>query len=77
MKDLFACGASTFVLGGTVGGFTDVSHTTKSVAQGGSIAQSNNSIRFNAIRNFQSQNRAVTVKDYETLTQTFYPMQNQ
>ena len=68
-----ANGASTFVLGGTVGGFTDVSITTKSVAQGGSIAQSNNSIRFNAPLNFQSQNRAVTVKDYETLTQTFYP----
>ena len=68
-----ANGASTFVLGGTVGGFTNVSITTKSVAQGGSIAQSNNSIRFNAPLNFQSQNRAVTVKDYETLTQTFYP----
>mgnify|MGYP003304286387 FL=1 len=68
-----ANGASSFVLGGTVGGFTDVSITTKSVAQGGSIAQSNNSIRFNAPLNFQSQNRAVTVKDYETLTQTFYP----
>ena len=66
-------GASTFNLGGTVGGFTDVSITTKSVAQGGSIAQTNNSIRFNAPLNFQSQNRAVTVKDYETLTQTFYP----
>ena len=66
-------GASTFVLGGTVGGFTDVSISTVSVAQGGSVAQSNNSIRFNAPLNFQSQNRAVTVKDYETLTQTFYP----
>ena len=68
-----ANGASSFTLGSTVGGFTDVSITTKSVAQGGSIAQSNNSIRFNAPLNFQSQNRAVTVKDYETLTQTFYP----
>ena len=68
-----ANGASSFTLGSTVGGFTDVSITTKSNAQGGSIAQSNNSIRFNAPLNFQSQNRAVTVKDYETLTQTFYP----
>ena len=71
-KDI-ANGASSFTLGGTVGGFTDVTITTKSSAQGGSVAQSNNSIRFNAPLNFQSQNRAVTVKDYETLTQTFYP----
>ncbi len=71
-KDI-ANGASTFTLGGTVGGFTDVTITTKSSAQGGSVAQSNNSIRFNAPLNFQSQDRAVTVKDYETLTQTFYP----
>ena len=68
-----ANGASSFTAASTIGGFTDVSITTKSVAQGGSVAQSNNSIRFNAPLNFQSQNRAVTVKDYETLTQTFYP----
>ena len=68
-----ANGASTFNAASTIGGFTDVSISTKSVAQGGSVAQSNNSIRFNAPLNFQSQNRAVTVKDYETLTQTFYP----
>jgi len=61
-----ANGASSFNLGSTVGGFTDVSLSTVSVAQGGSVAQSNNSIRFNAPLNFQSQNRAVTVKDYET-----------
>ena len=66
-------GASSFTLGSTVGGFTDVSVSTVSVAQGGSIAQSNNSIRFNAPLQYQAQNRAVTVKDYETLTQTFYP----
>ena len=71
-KDI-ANGASSFTLGGTVGGFTDVTITTKSSAQGGSVAQSNNSIRFNAPLQYQSQNRAVTVKDYETLTQTFYP----
>lgn len=68
-----ANGASSFTLGSTVGGFTDVSVSTVSVAQGGSIAQSNNSIRFNAPLQYQAQNRAVTVKDYETLTQTFYP----
>lgn len=66
-------GASSFVLGSTVGGYTDVSIQTKSNAQGGTVAQSNNSIRFNAPLQYQSQNRAVTVKDYETLTQTFYP----
>ena len=68
-----ANGASSFTLGSTVGGFTDVSIETTSSAQGGSVAQTNNSIRFNAPLQYQSQNRAVTVKDYETLTQTFYP----
>jgi hypothetical protein len=66
-------GASSFALGSTVGGFTNVSITTISNAQGGSTTQSNNSIRFNAPLQYQAQNRAVTVKDYETLTQTFYP----
>ena len=66
-------GASSFTLDGNVGGFTNVSIATVSNAQGGSLAQSNNSIRFNAPLQFQSQNRAVTVKDYETLTQQFYP----
>ena len=66
-------GASSFTLDGSVGGFTNVSIATVSNAQGGSLAQSNNSIRFNAPLQFQSQNRAVTVKDYETLTQQFYP----
>ena len=66
-------GASSFTLDGTVGGFTDVTIATVSNSQGGSLAQSNNSIRFNAPLQFQSQNRAVTVKDYETLTQQFYP----
>jgi len=68
-----ANGASSFSLGSTIGGFTNVSITTVSPAQGGSTAQSNNSIRFNAPLQYQAQNRAVTVKDYETLTQTFYP----
>jgi len=66
-------GASSFTLDGSVGGFTNVSIATVSNAQGGSLAQSNNSIRFNAPLQFQSQNRAVTVKDYETLTKQFYP----
>ena len=66
-------GATSFALEGTVGGFTDVSIATVSKSQGGALAQSNNSIRFNAPLQFQSQNTAVTVKDYETLTKRFYP----
>ena len=66
-------GASSFTLDGNVGGFTDVTVSTVTASQGGALAQTNNSIRFNAPLQFQSQNRAVTVKDYETLTKTFYP----
>ena len=41
--------------------------TTTSLASGGSTAESNASIRFNAPRQFASQNRAVTSDDYVSL----------
>jgi hypothetical protein len=66
-------GASSFSLGTTIGGFSDVTITTNSVSQGGSAAESKESIRFNAPLSYSAQNRAVTTSDYETLVKSIYP----
>jgi hypothetical protein len=68
-----ANGASSFTLSGNVGGFTDVTLTTVSNAQGGSDAQTKESIRFNAPLQYSAQDRAVTTADYESLIQSIYP----
>jgi len=68
-----ANGASAFTLSGSIGGFTDVSIVTVSSAQGGSEAQSKESIRYNAPLQYARQDRAVTTSDYETLVQELYP----
>ena len=68
-----ANGASTFTLSGNIDGFTNVSITTVSNAQGGADAQSKESIRFNAPLQYAAQDRAVTTTDYETLVREIYP----
>jgi hypothetical protein len=66
-------GASVFSLSGNVGGYTDVTVTTDSNSQGGAVAESNNSIKFNAPLQYGAQDRAVTATDYETLVKSIYP----
>ena len=66
-------GASKFTLAGNVGGFSDVSITTNSNSQGGSVGETNTSIKFNAPLQYTAQDRAVTTSDYETITKTIYP----
>jgi len=68
-----ANGCSSFSLSSSVGGFTNVSVTTNSAAQGGSGPESKDSIRFNAPLQYTSQDRAVTTTDYETLVKSIYP----
>ena len=68
-----ANGASSFTLSGSIGGFSDVSITTVSNAQGGAEAQTKESIRFNAPLQYSAQDRAVTTADYETIVQSLYP----
>ena len=68
-----ANGASSFTLSGSVGGFTNVTITTVSNAQGGAEVQSKESIRYNAPLQYARQDRAVTTSDYETLVQELYP----
>ena len=68
-----ANGASTFTPATTIGGFSDITVTTNSNAQGGTFAESKESIRFNAPLQYTSQNRAVTTSDYESLVRSIYP----
>ena len=64
--------ASSFLLSGNIGGFSDVTITTISNSQG--VEQRNRwSIKHNALYNMQSQDEAVTTSDYETLVQTIFP----
>ena len=68
-----ANGASAFTLSGTIDGFSDVSISTSSNAQGGSEPQTKESIRFNAPLQYSAQDRAVTTSDYETKILELYP----
>lgn len=60
-------GASKFVPTGPINGHANVSVITQFSASGGDINESTESIRFNAPRNFQVQERAVTTSDYKLL----------
>ena len=66
-------GASSFTLSGNVGGFTDVTITTNSVSQGGAVAETSDSIKYNAPLAYAAQNRAVTTSDYEVFVRNLYP----
>ena len=65
--------ASSFSLSGNIGGFSNVTITTVSNAQGGAEPQTKESIRYNAPLQYARQDRAVTTTDYETLVKELYP----
>lgn len=66
-------GATLFAADSTIDGHSNVSVVTVYSAEGGSIHEDINSIKKNAPRFFQTQERAVTPNDYKTLLQTKYP----
>ena len=66
-------GASSFTLSGTIAGSSSATITTASNSSGGSDPETPDSIRFNAPRQYASQNRAVTAKDYESRVKTIFP----
>ncbi len=68
-----ANGASSFSLKGSISGFSDVTVTVNSNAANGANIESKESIRYNAPLQYTAQDRAVTTKDYETLTKSIYP----
>ena len=65
-------GASTFTLSGTVGGFSNVTITTVNNAAGGDSPETIKSIKYNAPRDYTSQDRAVTAEDYKVLVKSLY-----
>ena len=57
----------TFSLNGSIGGSSSVLVTVIQVSAGGAEAETIDQIKFNAPRNFVSQNRAVTAEDYANI----------
>ena len=68
-----ANGASAFTVSGSIDGFSNITLTTSSNAQGGSDEQTKESVRFSAPLQYTAQNRAVTTTDYETKVIELYP----
>jgi hypothetical protein len=60
-------GANTFASPSSLGGYTNFTTTTTSVAQGGSLQENIDSIKFNAPFKFQAQDRLVTMQDYKNI----------
>lgn len=67
-----ANGAVSFALASAIPGVTGASVTTTSPAFGGDVAETIESIKINAPRFFETQNRAVTASDYESILKKYY-----
>ena len=67
-------GANNFAVATTAGGYSTVTLATNDKAEGGSDEESINSIRFNAPRHYNTQNRAVTTDDYKRIVLRDYPL---
>ena len=67
-------GANNFTVATTVGGYSTATVSTNSKAEGGSDEETINSIRFNAPRHYNTQNRAVTTDDYKRIILRDYPL---
>lgn len=65
-------GAQTFLPASNVGGYTNVSVTTIASSYAGAARESIDSIKFNAPRHYETQNRAVTVNDYRRILTAEY-----
>jgi len=66
-------GASGFVNNSSIDGHSVIRITVNSEAMNGSVSESINSIKFNAPRSFQTQERAITESDYEILLTREFP----
>jgi hypothetical protein len=67
-----ANGATSFSLSGSISGFTDVTITVNSSAQGGAEPESIQSVKQSSANFYASQDRAVTVEDYKSKTKQLY-----
>lgn len=66
-------GAKKFIASGRIDGESNIIVSTVASATGGAVAESLDSIKYNAPRAFTTQERAVTAEDYENLLKTNYP----
>jgi hypothetical protein len=66
-------GADNFINNSSIDGHSDVAITLNREAINGSVSETIESIKFNAPRSFQSQERAVTESDYRTLLTREFP----
>lgn len=66
-------GANLFKPVGAIDSETNITITTNERASGGAVAESIQSIKYNAPRYFTTQERAVTTEDYENLLKIQYP----
>ena len=65
-------GAKAFSVVSDVGGYSNVKIETTSSASGGAVAADIDEIKFNAPKNFDAQNRCVTIHDYVALVKRDY-----
>lgn len=66
-------GIDTFVNNSSIDGHSNISVNTISSAVSGSVSESIESIKFNAPRSYQTQERAITENDYRTLLLREFP----
>ena len=65
-------GLSAFTATATVGGYSNVSVLSTANASGGGVAETVDSIKFNAPLKYAAQGRAVTPDDYKGIVPTVY-----
>lgn len=66
-------GANTFESQVSVGGYSNVTFIPDAPAYGGAVGEDIESVRNNAVRFFETQNRALTWSDYETILMKQFP----
>jgi hypothetical protein len=69
-------GCNSFTPDTTLDSETDITVTTNQNASGGAVSESLESIKYNAPRHFNTQERAITTEDYETLLRINFPEVN-
>lgn len=69
-------GCNIFTPDSTLDDEADISITTNQTSSGGAISETIESIKYNAPRHFNTQERAITTEDYETLLQINFPEVN-
>jgi hypothetical protein len=69
-------GCNLFAPDTTLDSESDITVTTNQNASGGAISETLESIKYNAPRHFNTQERAITTEDYETLLRINFPEVN-